>query len=57
MGENITEEFFCAFSIEEDPTTCSDAMKSFDASFWKEDVNIKLGRLCLTTRGNLLIYQ
>lgn len=37
----FSEEFVYAFLIEEDPKTFSEAMKSIDAVFWKEAVNVE----------------
>lgn len=39
--DEFSEEFVYAFLIEEDPKTFSEAMKSIDAVFWKEAVNVE----------------
>ena len=39
----MTNELVFAFFIEEDPKTFTDAMRSIDASFWKDAIKSELG--------------
>jgi len=41
----ITEEFVSNFSIEEDPKTYQEAIKSIDATFWKEAIKSEIDSL------------
>ncbi|OIT27655.1 hypothetical protein A4A49_60428, partial [Nicotiana attenuata] len=38
----LSDELVSIYLIEEDPKTCSEAMRSIDASFWKEAIKSEL---------------
>nr|GEW04208.1 zinc finger, CCHC-type [Tanacetum cinerariifolium] len=43
--QEIKLEYYYSFSIEEDPRNYNEAMQSWDAAFWKEAINDKIGSI------------
>nr|GEW58626.1 zinc finger, CCHC-type [Tanacetum cinerariifolium] len=54
--DEVSNQHSYCFSVEDDPKTFDEAMKSQDIAFWKKEVNDEMDSIMATTLGCWLIY-